>query len=100
MAEFKDGSKKAALTFSEYPDKEWSVNKTNYDNLTDMYGSDPDKWVGKTLKLYSERYKAKDGSSGWTVKVKVSMTRGNAPRPKSAEHYDERNPPPEDDIPF
>ena len=96
LVEFKDGSKKAALSFAEFPDQLWTVNKTNFDNLKEMYGGDPKKWVGKELRLYSERYKARDGSTGWTVKVKTSMAAVKA----KTQQYDERNPPPSDDIPF
>lgn len=51
VVEFKDGSKKLAITFAG-KDKGLVLNKTNAQIIAEQYGNDSNGWRGKEIKIY------------------------------------------------
>jgi len=43
--------KKLVLTFAETT-KRWSVNRTNWDTISQLHGANSDSWIGKMITLY------------------------------------------------
>jgi hypothetical protein len=40
-----------ALEFEDHDKRRWSMNETTFWNLSDAYGADESKWVGKIIVL-------------------------------------------------
>ena len=91
---FDDGGTSYFLKLKDI-DKEFRVNKTNAKRIAEMYGTDIDAWIGKSITL-SPDVTDYQGKTVDTIVVRVKRTKRNAPKEK----YDERNPPPFDDDPF
>lgn len=95
-AKWDDGSKTLYLKLEGY-DQEFRCNITNMERISEMYGPQIARWVGKEITLFpdiiaSGKYKGKD-----TILVKIRRANRNAAKKQA---FDERNPPPSDDIPF
>jgi hypothetical protein len=73
-------------------DRKVVVNKTNATAISAAYGSRFEDWIGKTIILFVGDWKGKGCLRVRTPKVVKKV----APKQK----YDERNPPPSDEIPF
>lgn len=86
----------------EGQEKEFRVNYTNAQRISEMYGKDIEDWVGKKLTLMPDtitkgKYKGQE-----TIIVRVRRTARNAPNPNPKPKYNEQNPPPplDDEIGF
>ena len=51
---FDDGQQQVTLDFSD-TDKKLGLNKTNAGMVMEMYGDDPDKWVGQDITLFKDK---------------------------------------------
>lgn len=74
-------------------EKEFRVNKTNAKRMAKMFGSDIDNWVGKEITIDPDVTEYQGNM------VDTLVVRFKKPRAQQ-EPYDERNPPPADDVPF
>lgn len=94
QTDFETGEKykkwKAILSFSG-EEKKLVLNKTNATTIKQAYGDRYDDWVGKTIILF-------EGS--WQDKPAIRVRVPKVVRKAAKQAYDERNPPPSDDIPF
>jgi hypothetical protein len=92
--DFKTGEKykkeKVILTFAGH-EKKLICNQTNATAIEKAYGEKFDEWLGKPIILFEGTYGAESKPC-----VRVRVPKKVASKPK----YDERNPPPSDDIPF
>lgn len=77
-------------------EKKLVLNKTNADAISAAYGDHLDPWIGKTIVLYESVWKDKPCLRVRTPKAVKKVAGGGKP----AQRYDERNPPPDDSIPF
>jgi hypothetical protein len=86
--------KKPIFTFHE-TEKTLVCNKTNRDAIAYAYGDEMDDWIGKVVFLYPTMVPFGN------KKVEAIRVRAvKATKPKTKPAFDERNPPPSDDIPF
>jgi hypothetical protein len=94
QTDFETGEKykkmKAILSFAG-EDRKLILNVTNANAIKAAYGSRFDGWVGKTIVLYEADWK---GSPCIRVRVPKVVKK------VATQQYDERNPPPSDDIPY
>ena len=93
-----DGNKSLYLKL-EGVEQEFRCNVSNMKRIGEMFGTDIDGWVGKTISLLPDKTKNPQGAMIDTIIVRVRKTARNAPK-QSAKH-DERNPPDplDDDLP-
>ena len=108
IKQFDDGSRKIVLSFGE-TDKKLVVNKTNALMISEVAGSKrADDWIGKQITLYGTKVEyAGKLTDGIRVRPpqrkgtgnKASFVKADKDDPRT-QVYDERNPPPSDDIPF
>lgn len=84
------------------------LNKTNATNISKMYGSETDNWIGKKVVLGTAMVdfqgESKPAIRIWPPKRQAPKPSVNAPLRKEYQDgkFDDRNPPPMDDseIPF
>jgi hypothetical protein len=57
IAETKWGKRyRIALEFEDHDKRRWSMNDTTFWNLSDAYGADESKWVGKVVELKAKQF--------------------------------------------
>lgn len=101
IKEFDDG-RKVVLSFEE-TDKRLTLNKGNAAMVKEVCGSpDTDRWIGQTITIYGTKVEYQ-GKLVNGIRVRPPERKSTGKKPaflKKGETYDERNPPPSDDIPF
>ena len=94
-----DGNKSLYLKL-EGIEQEFRCNVSNMKRIGEMFGTDIDGWIGKTISLLPDKTKNPQGAMIDTIIVRVRKTARNAPKGRPV--HDERNPPDDfnDDVPF
>lgn len=77
LVDFQDGTRKLALTFHD--GRQATLNKRNYNRLTEKWGADPNGWIGKTVLCM-----AGDAYQGRPSLVMVPQVPKRAPAPRPA----------------
>jgi hypothetical protein len=99
---YKDGPPRIAITFHEIEQK-LTLNKGNYLMVKENMGTkETDDWIGKKLVLYGTRDQNPQGEMVDVVRIRPPEreVKRVVPGKSKAKSYDDRNPPPSDDIPF
>jgi hypothetical protein len=100
---FKPGDPaRIALSFHEIEQK-LTLNKGNYLMVKENTGSsDTEAWIGKKLVLYGTRDQNPQGEIVDVVRVRPPerQVKRVVPGKSKSPSYDERTPPPDDEIPF
>jgi hypothetical protein len=86
--------KKPIFSFHE-TEKTLVCNKTNRDAIAYAYGDEMDDWIGKVIFLYPTMVPFGNKK---VEAIRVRAVKSSKPKAKTA--FDERNPPPSDDIPY
>jgi hypothetical protein len=87
-------TKKPIFSFHEI-EQTWVCPKTCRDELASAYGNEMDDWVGKKVTLFPTQVPF-GGKSVPAIRVRAERAKA-VPTKK---RFDERNPPPDDAIPF
>jgi hypothetical protein len=100
QTDFETGEKykkwKAILSFAG-EEKKLVLNKTNATTIKQSYGDRYDDWIGKTIILFEGSWQDKPAIRVRVPKVvRKAASKSDPQRPL----YDERNPPPADEIPY
>ena len=111
------GDEYKLVVYFEGHDKGMVLNKTNANNLSNLYGPESDGWIGKPMTLVStfvdfqgqstpalRLHPPQQQQQGFTSGLPQQMP-AQTPTQQPAQQYDERNPPPlgnpiDDEIPF
>jgi hypothetical protein len=90
--------KKPIFSFFE-TEKTWVCNKTCRNDIAYVYGDEMDDWIGKKIFLFGKKVEFGNKMvDGIRVRVERPVTKPSSP--KKSKPYDERNPPPSDEIGF
>jgi hypothetical protein len=102
-AGFKPGDpERIALSFNEI-DQKLTLNKGHYLMVVENTGSeDTDHWIGKKIVLFGTRDLNPQGEMVDVVRIRPPerTVKRVVPGKSKSPSYDERNPPPADEIPF
>jgi hypothetical protein len=102
-AGFKPGDpERIALSFNEI-DQKLTLNKGNFLMVVENTGTaETDNWIGKKIVLFGTRDQNPQGEIVDVVRVRPPerKVKRTVPGKSKSPSYDERNPPPSDDIPF
>jgi hypothetical protein len=90
---FDDGKESYFLRLKDM-EKEFRVNRTNAKRIAQMYGTEINDWVGQKISLMPDKTDYQ-GKMVDTIIVRVRKTKTGKINPGK---YDERNPPPHDDM--
>jgi len=111
------GDEHKLVVYFEGHEKGMVLNKTNANNLSNLYGPESDGWIGKPMTLVStfvdfqgqstpalRLHPPQQQQQGFTSGLPQQMP-AQTPTQQPAQQYDERNPPPlgnpiDDEIPF
>jgi hypothetical protein len=99
---YKDGPPRIALSFHEIEQK-LTLNKINHAMVKENMGTpETDDWIGKKLVLYGTRDQNPQGEMVNVVRIRPPEreVKRVVPGKSKAKSYDERNPPPSDEIGF
>lgn len=98
--QMRDGTTKPIVYFMG-AEKGLTLNKTNANVISDMYGDDTDGWTGKEVTLYPCRVDFQ-GKRVDAIRVKFIQPpprRTAVPLQPTQPQHDDRNPPPHDHLP-
>jgi len=94
-----NGHPAVAITFDEI-EQQLTLNKGNYLMVKENTGTrETDEWVGKKIVLYGTRDLNPKGEMVDVVRIRPPEREVKRVVP-GKKQYDERNPPPSDEIPF